>query len=425
MSKITILLTLTIEMLEQLAVRKRLKRDIFPNTAIPGTLLFPMMLSIGTFSLLLLAALVGAELGEDRGICNWRRTLLDQVPLKHKSCVETLEQQPTLSTSAPSGRVQVQPDRVTSDVVEMPAVKIRVEPLNHLESIEATTDGNGPPLKEPISIASPIVHVGDEVNPSMTSSSTIAGVAEATSSALSANDLQPTPSSTIAVSSAIPTVSTSSAALTFVQPTVTSMEETETTPLLTVQSSENLLVADEQSAEIVTLSPSIIFDATRIETPPIVSIQSTSSLDSTVITSTIVSTASPTALTTLPLPNTTPDSERVLKHPKERFNFASFDCGAVVMSTNKGAKSATSILQESKDQYLLNVCEAPEKFVVVELCEEILVDTVVLANYEFFSSAMRTFRVSVSNRYPPKKDWTPIGTFEAKNSRDAQVGWGS
>ena len=106
---------------------------------------------------------------------------------------------------------------------------------------------------------------------------------------------------------------------------------------------------------------------------------------------------------------------------KERFNYASFDCAATVLKTNKQAKSATSVLVENKDSYMLNECSADNKFLIVELCDDILVDTVVLANYEFFSSMFRHFRVSVSDRYPVKMErWRTLATFEARNSRDMQ-----
>ncbi|OAL02739.1 hypothetical protein IQ06DRAFT_292062 [Phaeosphaeriaceae sp. SRC1lsM3a] len=106
---------------------------------------------------------------------------------------------------------------------------------------------------------------------------------------------------------------------------------------------------------------------------------------------------------------------------KERFNYASFDCAATVLKTNKQAKSATSVLVENKDSYMLNECSADNKFLIVELCNDILVDTVVLANYEFFSSMFRHFRISVSDRYPVKMErWKTLGTFEARNSRDMQ-----
>ncbi|KAF1995093.1 hypothetical protein P154DRAFT_526579 [Amniculicola lignicola CBS 123094] len=107
---------------------------------------------------------------------------------------------------------------------------------------------------------------------------------------------------------------------------------------------------------------------------------------------------------------------------KERFNYASFDCAATVLKTNSKAKSSTSLLVENKDSYMLNECAAQNKFVIVELCDDILVDTVVLANYEFFSSMFRHFRVSVSDRYPVKMErWRTLATFEARNSRDIQA----
>jgi hypothetical protein len=106
---------------------------------------------------------------------------------------------------------------------------------------------------------------------------------------------------------------------------------------------------------------------------------------------------------------------------KERFNYASFDCAATILKTNKQAKSATSVLVENKDSYMLNECSAGNKFIIVELCDDILVDTVVLANYEFFSSMFRHFRISVSDRYPVKMErWRTLATFEARNSRDMQ-----
>lgn len=107
---------------------------------------------------------------------------------------------------------------------------------------------------------------------------------------------------------------------------------------------------------------------------------------------------------------------------KERFNYASFDCAATVLKTNKECKGSTSVLIENKDSYMLNKCSADNKFFIVELCEDILVDTVVLANFEFFSSMFRTFKVSVSDQYPVKLEkWRELGLFEARNSREVQA----
>lgn len=107
---------------------------------------------------------------------------------------------------------------------------------------------------------------------------------------------------------------------------------------------------------------------------------------------------------------------------KERHSFASFDAGATIKKTSKGAKNAKAILAENKDSYMLLECQAKDKFVDVELSDDILVDTIVLANFEFFSSMIRKFRVMASDRYPVKPDkWVDLGTFEARNARDIQA----
>ncbi|KAI8914433.1 UNC-like C-terminal-domain-containing protein [Gorgonomyces haynaldii] len=101
----------------------------------------------------------------------------------------------------------------------------------------------------------------------------------------------------------------------------------------------------------------------------------------------------------------------------DRFNFASFDCGALVLGTNPEAKQATAILIKSKDQYMLNPCAA-KKYIEVELCEEILVDTIQLANLEFFSSVFKKIKVLTTTRYP--STWQLVGEFTAQNSRKLQ-----
>ncbi|KND92630.1 Uncharacterized protein SLP1 [Tolypocladium ophioglossoides CBS 100239] len=106
---------------------------------------------------------------------------------------------------------------------------------------------------------------------------------------------------------------------------------------------------------------------------------------------------------------------------KERFSYSSFDAGATILKTAAGAKNARAVLVENKDSYMLLECAAPSKYVIVELSDDILVDTIVLANFEFFSSMIRHFRVSVSDRYPVKAEkWRELSTFEARNSRDIQ-----
>lgn len=113
------------------------------------------------------------------------------------------------------------------------------------------------------------------------------------------------------------------------------------------------------------------------------------------------------------------EQEEQGKTYKERFNFASFDCAATIIKTNKEAKSANAVLVDSKDTYLLNECNAPSKFVIIELCEDILIDEVLIGNYEFYSSMFRNIRISASDRYPASQ-WYTLGEFEAENIRQLQ-----
>lgn len=107
---------------------------------------------------------------------------------------------------------------------------------------------------------------------------------------------------------------------------------------------------------------------------------------------------------------------------KERFSYSSFDAGATILKAGPQAKNAKAILVENKDSYMLLECAAQNKYVIVELSDDILIDTIVIANFEFFSSMIRHFRVSVSDRYPVKMDkWREVGIFEAGNSRDIQA----
>jgi hypothetical protein len=116
------------------------------------------------------------------------------------------------------------------------------------------------------------------------------------------------------------------------------------------------------------------------------------------------------------------DSKAAGKFYKDRFNYASFDCAATIIKTNKEAKGAHNILIENKDSYMLNKCDAPNKFVIIELCQDILVDTVVIGSFEFFSSMFKDIRISVSDRFPPSRDdeWKVLGEFQGKSIRDFQ-----
>lgn len=110
---------------------------------------------------------------------------------------------------------------------------------------------------------------------------------------------------------------------------------------------------------------------------------------------------------------------------KDRTNYALADCAAKVHRASPQSKGASSILVEKKDRYMLTPCAASLKFVELELCDEIRIDTIVLANFEFFSSMFRHFSIKVSMHYPGRPDeWQDLGTFRARNVRGVQVSFG-
>ncbi|KII91054.1 hypothetical protein PLICRDRAFT_174384 [Plicaturopsis crispa FD-325 SS-3] len=105
----------------------------------------------------------------------------------------------------------------------------------------------------------------------------------------------------------------------------------------------------------------------------------------------------------------------------DRFNYASLDCSARVHTAHRGAKSPSAILSSKRDRYMLSPCGHSNQHVIVELCEDIRIDTVQLANFEFFSGVFKDFTVSVAKTYTTDADgWTNAGTYRAKNVRGVQ-----
>ncbi|KAI0715604.1 hypothetical protein C8T65DRAFT_694654 [Cerioporus squamosus] len=93
-----------------------------------------------------------------------------------------------------------------------------------------------------------------------------------------------------------------------------------------------------------------------------------------------------------------PFEERLEPHFRipitDRFNYASLDCSARVHAAHKSAHSAMSILSSKKDRFMLSPCSEKDQYVIVELCEDIRIDTGQPANFEFFSGSTRPDRNS-------------------------------
>ncbi|KAJ1306062.1 hypothetical protein OPQ81_010775 [Rhizoctonia solani] len=107
-----------------------------------------------------------------------------------------------------------------------------------------------------------------------------------------------------------------------------------------------------------------------------------------------------------------------------RYNYASMECSARVHSADKSMKSASSILSSKKDKYMLAPCSTKSKDIVVELCDDIRVDTVQLANFEFFSGVFKDIAIYLArtnNPHSHRLNWDFAGVFRAKNVRGVQT----
>lgn len=120
-------------------------------------------------------------------------------------------------------------------------------------------------------------------------------------------------------------------------------------------------------------------------------------------------------------PNKDIKNETLAKHQIVKMrqkNYGSPDCGAKILASNPEAQSTSSVLSD-KDEYLLSPCTDRIWF-VVELCDSIQAQRVELANFELFSSPLKSVLISVSNRFPTR-EWTLAGNFDAKTERGVQV----
>lgn len=122
---------------------------------------------------------------------------------------------------------------------------------------------------------------------------------------------------------------------------------------------------------------------------------------------------------------------------RNRFNYASSKCSAMIVSSTKECIHTSAVLNEDKDLYMNVPCEPklqdidyffnmfspilsskqqseihswisfdsiesmPIYYLDIELCSEIKIDGIALANYELFSGIFRHFTIWSSDCYPP------------------------
>lgn len=116
-----------------------------------------------------------------------------------------------------------------------------------------------------------------------------------------------------------------------------------------------------------------------------------------------------------------PDSEdNDDDNQKGMFNFASHAAGAVILDKSpSSSKGFSNLLNDDKDKYAIASC-SEKKWVVIGLSEDILVKTVVVANYEKYSSQLKNFQLLASTSFPTDQ-WINLGTYQAEPRLGEQV----
>lgn len=131
-----------------------------------------------------------------------------------------------------------------------------------------------------------------------------------------------------------------------------------------------------------------------------------------------------------------PPNGKQVTNPPHRYNYASPDCSARVISSSSTSQHASSVLHKSKDRYMLTPCNSKEHWVVIELCDEIRIEAVEIGMFEFFSGVVKEVVLSVdaleddeaegsdeAEDETPRKgsEWEQVAVFEARNVRGSQM----
>jgi hypothetical protein len=134
-------------------------------------------------------------------------------------------------------------------------------------------------------------------------------------------------------------------------------------------------------------------------------------------------------------------------------NFASSESGANIKESNPEFLSPKSILSEDKEKYMLIKREVNNKYLIIQLSEEIIMESFTLINYEYYSCYFKNIQLFGSVKYPcydnnnnnnnnnninnnnnnnnkkndnfeqnnNKKCWEEIGNFTSKNIKGSQT----
>ena len=101
--------------------------------------------------------------------------------------------------------------------------------------------------------------------------------------------------------------------------------------------------------------------------------------------------------------------KRPTKPLKDRFNYLAADLGAKVLAKNDELQASSLVLNEDRDRYMLMEREVKKKWFTISLVEDILLDTLVLGNFEHYSVRLRPipFPHPPARRAPPPRRPAP------------------
>jgi hypothetical protein len=105
---------------------------------------------------------------------------------------------------------------------------------------------------------------------------------------------------------------------------------------------------------------------------------------------------------------------------KSKFNYASLECAAQIIACSENCSKAKAILNLNKDQYAsFKTFSNQTSFLIVQLCHEIQIEQISLANYEFFSGTFEKFQLFASEA--PDQEWIALGEFDLQLSKQLQT----
>ena len=88
---------------------------------------------------------------------------------------------------------------------------------------------------------------------------------------------------------------------------------------------------------------------------------------------------------------------------KDRFNYLDAVVGAKVLAKADDMKGASNLLNDDRDRYMMTEKDVKKKWVVVSLIENMMLDTIVLANFEYYSCSPRNFQVCAAPLECPRR----------------------